>query len=355
MTTPSYIPTDSQITIYPWAAGTKGRPPMLGHEDIHSGDHVFLTEQRTLSSRKEALSCFTGIGDDIYSTVFCMHKVNEMRIAIERLQPCDPSKLRGTRKCKRIWTPCKVFQEALQTYQQQPSTSFKLMDKTEDTTPRYNNDISRRQFGSKDNDSLWARETVGIRKPKRVKDYAYHKEKMMMCKQAEQGVPLQAEQADWLEDTDEEIDEQELSTLPATWQRFRSLTLIIQLYWSAIEQVISDYRIKTIKDIDKMIEMDKQLKFLNEIVYTRNQSIQTIHMLAPKCATYNGRLTFANPRYLKKAQSEKPCLYEIPFDTFDPANRFAPDREETTTLDNESRSKLDKDTVEHLYQLERAK
>ncbi|GJT84742.1 hypothetical protein Tco_1066459 [Tanacetum coccineum] len=30
------------------------------------------------------------------------------------------------------------------------------------------------------------------------------------CKQAEQGVPLQAEQADWLEDTDEEIDEQEL-------------------------------------------------------------------------------------------------------------------------------------------------
>ncbi|GKB95528.1 hypothetical protein Tco_0981665, partial [Tanacetum coccineum] len=45
---------------------------------------------------------------------------------------------------------------------------------------------------------------------KRVKDYAYHKEKIMMCKQAEQGVPLQAEQVDWLEDMDEEIDEQEL-------------------------------------------------------------------------------------------------------------------------------------------------
>ncbi|GKG26086.1 hypothetical protein Tco_0399232 [Tanacetum coccineum] len=48
------------------------------------------------------------------------------------------------------------------------------------------------------------------KKPKRVKDYLYHKEKMMMCKQAEHGVPLQAEQADWLVDTDEEIDEQEL-------------------------------------------------------------------------------------------------------------------------------------------------
>nr|GEW34804.1 hypothetical protein [Tanacetum cinerariifolium] len=48
------------------------------------------------------------------------------------------------------------------------------------------------------------------RKPKRVKDFAYHKEKMLLCKQAEQGVPLQAEQYDWLADTDEEVDKQEL-------------------------------------------------------------------------------------------------------------------------------------------------
>nr|GEU95321.1 hypothetical protein [Tanacetum cinerariifolium] len=33
---------------------------------------------------------------------------------------------------------------------------------------------------------------------------------MLLCKQAEQGVPLQAEQYDWLTDTDEEVDEQEL-------------------------------------------------------------------------------------------------------------------------------------------------
>ncbi|GKA78651.1 hypothetical protein Tco_0785188 [Tanacetum coccineum] len=117
-------------------------------------------------------------------------------------------------------------------------------------------------------------------------------------------------------------------------------------------KVISDLKVKEDKDIDKMIEMDKQLKFLNEIVYTRNQSIQTIHMLAPKCSTYNGRptfanprLTFANPRYLKKAQSEKPRLYEIPYDTSDPANRFCPNGEETVTLEKESRSKLDKDKV----------
>ncbi|GJZ09646.1 hypothetical protein Tco_0543929 [Tanacetum coccineum] len=110
-------------------------------------------------------------------------------------------------------------------------------------------------------------------------------------------------------------------------------------------KVISDLKVKEGRDIDKMIEMDKQIKFLNEILYKRNQSIQTIHMLAPKCATYHGRSTFANPKYLKKAQSDKPRLYEIPYDTSDPANRFCPDGEETVTLEKESRSKLDKDKV----------
>ncbi|GKG07869.1 hypothetical protein Tco_0333701, partial [Tanacetum coccineum] len=107
-------------------------------------------------------------------------------------------------------------------------------NKTEDTQPRYNNDNQSGQFGNQRKMIVvGARETVSsqvvqqnkiqcfnckgfghyakdYRKPKRVKDYTYHKEKMMMCKRAEQGVPLQAEQADWLEDTDEEIDEQEL-------------------------------------------------------------------------------------------------------------------------------------------------
>ncbi|GJU73894.1 hypothetical protein Tco_1265299 [Tanacetum coccineum] len=48
------------------------------------------------------------------------------------------------------------------------------------------------------------------RKPKRVKDYTYHKEKMLLCKQAEKGALLKVEQDDWLEDTNEEINEQEL-------------------------------------------------------------------------------------------------------------------------------------------------
>ncbi|GJX42119.1 hypothetical protein Tco_0257109 [Tanacetum coccineum] len=57
--------------------------------------------------------------------------------------------------------------------------------------------------------------------------------------------------------------------------------------------------------------------------------------VSTKCATYNGRL---HPLPIlgtsKKAQSEKLFCMRILFDTSDPANRFAPDREETMTLDN---------------------
>ncbi|GKB10364.1 hypothetical protein Tco_0844287 [Tanacetum coccineum] len=43
-----------------------------------------------------------------------------------------------------------------------------------------------------------------------VKDAAYHKEKMLLCKQEEVGFQLNAEQADWRDDTDDEPGDQEL-------------------------------------------------------------------------------------------------------------------------------------------------
>nr|GEV53257.1 ribonuclease H-like domain-containing protein [Tanacetum cinerariifolium] len=41
-------------------------------------------------------------------------------------------------------------------------------------------------------------------KQKRVKDAAYHREKMLLCKQEEAGIQLNAEQADWRDDTHED-------------------------------------------------------------------------------------------------------------------------------------------------------
>ncbi|GKA53377.1 retrovirus-related pol polyprotein from transposon TNT 1-94 [Tanacetum coccineum] len=113
-------------------------------------------------------------------------------------------------------------------------TSSNTRKKNVDTSPRYKNENQTEQFGNQRTMTVVeARETVGnqvmeqtkiqcfnckefgnfakeCRKTKRANDYTYHKEKMLMCKQAEKGVPLHAEQSDWLDDTDEKIDEQEL-------------------------------------------------------------------------------------------------------------------------------------------------
>nr|GFC25785.1 hypothetical protein [Tanacetum cinerariifolium] len=48
-------------------------------------------------------------------------------------------------------------------------------------------------------------------KPKRAKDAAYHREKMLLCKQQEAGIQLNVEQADWRDDTDDdELEDREL-------------------------------------------------------------------------------------------------------------------------------------------------
>ncbi|GJZ43552.1 hypothetical protein Tco_0590807 [Tanacetum coccineum] len=57
---------------------------------------------------------------------------------------------------------------------------------------------------------IWQFVTMESQKPETSKmRNAYHKEKMLLCKQEEAGVQLNAEQADWKDDTDDEYDDQE--------------------------------------------------------------------------------------------------------------------------------------------------
>ncbi|GJY94756.1 hypothetical protein Tco_0511117 [Tanacetum coccineum] len=94
----------------------------------------------------------TGIGDDIYSTVDGCTTAKEIWIAIERLQ------------------------------------HGKTLNKQDVKTNLF---WEFGKFTSRDGESI---ESYYSRKPKRANDYAYHKEKMLLCKKAEKGVSLRAEQ-----------------------------------------------------------------------------------------------------------------------------------------------------------------
>nr|GEX96541.1 hypothetical protein [Tanacetum cinerariifolium] len=85
-------------------------------------------------------------------------------------------------------------------------TSSNSRNKNVDTTSRYKNDNQSGQFGNQRTMNVArARENVGSLVVQQSRIHCFN------CKEfAEKGVPLQAEQYDWLADTDEEIDEQEL-------------------------------------------------------------------------------------------------------------------------------------------------
>nr|GEW60606.1 hypothetical protein [Tanacetum cinerariifolium] len=173
------------------AASLRDRPPMLSPRRYAQWQSCFMRYIDTRPngealrkfilqgpytlSRKEAIHLLlTGIGDEIYLTVDACKSAHEMWIAIERLQ--------------------------------------------QDTSPKYKNDNQTGQFRNQMTVTvIGAREIVGSQvvqqtgiqcfnckefrhfakecmKPKRAKYYTYNKEITLLCKQAEKGVPLQAEQ-----------------------------------------------------------------------------------------------------------------------------------------------------------------
>nr|GFB79861.1 hypothetical protein [Tanacetum cinerariifolium] len=83
---------------------------------------------------------------------------------------------------------------------------------TSSNTSRANQDNSPRINRNAGYESQRIGNVAGARetKPKRAKDAAYHREKMLLCKQEEARIQLNAEQADWKDDTDDESDDQEL-------------------------------------------------------------------------------------------------------------------------------------------------
>ncbi|GJW19372.1 retrovirus-related pol polyprotein from transposon TNT 1-94 [Tanacetum coccineum] len=105
----------------------------------------------------------------------------------------------------------------------------------------------------------------------------------------------------------------------------------------------NDFKKEESRNIDREIALEKKIKQLDNIVYKRDQSAQTVHMLTKPQFFYDHTtkqaLGFQNPFYLKKAQQLEPKLYDGNVIKSTSAI-VIPDSEETLMLTEESRSKI---------------
>ncbi|GJR04470.1 retrovirus-related pol polyprotein from transposon TNT 1-94 [Tanacetum coccineum] len=105
----------------------------------------------------------------------------------------------------------------------------------------------------------------------------------------------------------------------------------------------NDFKKEESRNLDREIALEKQIKHLDNIIFKRDQSAQTVHMLTKPQFFYDNTtkqaLGFQNPFYLKKAQQLEPMLYVG--DIIQKTNPIVIlDSKETLTLIKESRSKM---------------
>ncbi|GKA86219.1 hypothetical protein Tco_0807930, partial [Tanacetum coccineum] len=131
---------------------------------------------------------------------------------------------------------------------------------------------------------------------------------------------------------------------------------IVRLKKTLFEQVQEkDSLMKTVSDlknvlkkeenrnIDREIALEKKIKQLDNIIFKRGQSAQTVHMMTKSKICYDHSMKqaigFEKPFYLKKVRESKPKLYDgnviLKMDTV-----VIPDSDETLMLCEESRSKM---------------
>nr|GFB69729.1 hypothetical protein [Tanacetum cinerariifolium] len=106
-------------------------------------------------------------------------------------------------------------------------------------------------------------------KPKRAKDAAYHREKMLLCKQEEAGIQLNAEQADWRDDTDDdELEDHELEAHYMYMVQLQEVSpdvadsrpIFDDEPLEKKEAQIKLYKTQEEKELDKVIELENKVK-----------------------------------------------------------------------------------------------
>nr|GEU94458.1 hypothetical protein [Tanacetum cinerariifolium] len=225
MTTPiTTFSTGSQIYNNIMKARSRDRPPMLTTRRYAQWQSCFL---RNIDAKTN--------GDALRKCIFEGKEISKPITPSSKLAPeedIDPKQAQRDKDMhKHLAVIAKYFKKIYNPTNNNIRTSLNSRNKNMDTSPRYKNDNQTGHFRNQMTVTVaGAKETIGSQvvqqtriqcfnckefghfakecmKPKRVKDYMYHKEKMLLYKQAEKDVPLQAEQSKWLKDMDEEINE----------------------------------------------------------------------------------------------------------------------------------------------------
>ncbi|GJU71458.1 retrovirus-related pol polyprotein from transposon TNT 1-94, partial [Tanacetum coccineum] len=110
-----------------------------------------------------------------------------------------------------------------------------------------------------------------------------------------------------------------------------------------VSELKNDLKLEENRNIDREIALEKKIKQLDNIIFKRGQSAQTVHMMTKSkiCYDHSSKqaIGFEKPFCLKKARESKPKLYDgntiLKMDTI-----VVPDSDETLELSEKSRSKM---------------
>ncbi|GJX97269.1 integrase, catalytic region, zinc finger, CCHC-type containing protein [Tanacetum coccineum] len=189
-------------------------------------------------------------------------------------------------------------------------------------------------------------------KPKRKRDDSWFKDKVLQVQDQVNDQILHEEELAFLADpgiakvqlqeAGIQLSKDQLAILADTGERI-NFGPEKESLMKTVTVLKDDFKKEESRNIDREIALEKKIKHLDNIVYKRDQSAQTVHLLTKPKFFYDHStkqaLGFQNPFYLKKAQQLEPKFYDSNV-IKNTSAIVIPDSEETLILVEESRSKM---------------